>query len=89
MRQEIVDFLKEVLPPLGLSADYMTGKDTYLIHKQGRMIQGFTTKIFYSIPKRARKNELGPLLTFGLTSNLGNSNNQNLFIERRVGKRIV
>lgn len=89
MKAEIVRFLKKECPKLGLTADYQCSRDTFLIHKDGRMLQGFNTRVFYSIPKRERANMFEPLLKIGLAANLGNDNNANLFLERRVGKRIV
>jgi len=68
---------------------YDTLHENYLIHKRGRMIQGFTTQIFYSIPKRERANMFEPLMKIGLSTNLGNEDNANLYMEKRVGKTIV
>ena len=89
MKAEITRFLRKELPRFGLSCHYQASRDTFLIHKEGRMLQGFSTKVFYSIPKRERANMFEPLLKIGLAANLGNANNANLFLERRVGKKVV
>lgn len=90
MRIDIVDFLKKVCAELGLSANYQTARDVYIIHKRGYAIQNFTTTQFYELDKPARRKLLLGILKRGLTHNIGeNSIKNDLNIKSQLGIRIV
>jgi len=90
MRKNIVVFLEKVCGELGLSANYMLGKDVYVIHKRGYAIQNFNTTQFYQIPKPKRRQLLRGILKRGLTHNMGERNvKDNLKVKSQLGKRIV
>jgi len=90
MRKDIVVFLKKVCGELGLSANYMLGKDIYVVHKRGYAIQNFNTQQFYELPKPKRRQLLRGLLKRGLTHNIGENNvKNNLRVKSQLGKRIL
>jgi len=90
MRKEIVDFLEDVCSQFNLSANYMIGKDVYVVHKRGYAIQNFNTTQFYQIPKPARKQLLRGILQRGLTHNLGEGSlKHTLQVKSQLGKRII
>jgi len=90
MLSEIESFFRAVAPRLGLAVYYMVGKDRWLITKNGKILQGFSTKTFYSLPKRSRMNDFEPLLKIGLANNMGGEKMKNqVYLERVVGRRII
>lgn len=89
MRQDIVRFLKNVCAELGLSANFVAGKDLYIVHKRGFAIQNFTATQFYQIPPSARRQLITGILKRGLTHNIGEQNTKkNIFINSQHGLRI-
>lgn len=90
MKVDIVNFLREVCPRLGLSANYRPDKNFFIVHKRGYAIQNFTEKQFYQIPKPKRKEMFVALMQRGLTHNLGESTvRENLQVRSALGTRIV
>lgn len=90
MRQEIIRFLKDICAELNLSANYVTAKNMYIVHKRGYAIQNFSADQFYQIPPPARRRLIIGLLKRGLTHNIGEKNiKDDLSINSQVGIRIV
>lgn len=71
-----------------LSAFYMPDRDVYLIHFKGKAIQGFTSSVFYQIPKDAREKQFMPLLKRGLMLNINENHKGQLYTKRRLGHTI-
>lgn len=62
----------------------------FSISIHGKYLLNFTTKNFYNIPKVMRMKELLPLITIGLTHNLGEKSlKDQIQIPRRQGKCLV
>lgn len=90
LKAEIVDFIKLACKKFDLKALYIPDGDIYVIHKDGRAVQNFTSAQFYQMPKRARMNEYEPLVKIGLATNLGSPETKDqLFLPINMGKRIV
>lgn len=90
MKVDIENFLREVCPQYGLSANYRPDKNFYVVHKRGYSIQNFTPKQFYEIPKPKRKQMFLALMKRGLTHNLGEGTLKNKLHSRSsFGTRIV
>lgn len=89
MKQEIVSFVKEACVKYKLNANYIPDGDIWVIHKQGRAVQNFTTDQFYQIPKRARMSQFEPLVRIGLANNLGAAHKNQVFINRKFGRKIL
>jgi hypothetical protein len=81
-------WIEKVCKKQGLSAFYLPRKDTYLIHFKGRALQGFNTEVFYQMPPDAREKGLVPILKLGLNNNIDESNRNNLYTKKRLGKII-
>ena len=88
MYRDIEAFVLEVCKRFKLNANYIPDGDIWMIHKQGRAVQNFTSNQFYQIPKRARLSQFEPLFRLGLNQNLISNPNQ-MFIRRDMGKVIA
>jgi hypothetical protein len=78
----------------GLSLNYVPdekyGKEAFLLHRNGRVIQGVTIEQFFQIPKQVRKRELMGLLQRGLSGALDDkSTREQVYIPKRYGKIII
>ena len=89
MKKEIILWLKQVCPKYKMGVIYSPESDIYLIHKNGRAIQGFDTKQFYQVPKRKRAADLLPLMTRGLMLNSGEKYASQLLIQRHNARKII
>ena len=89
MKQDIVRFIIEVCQKHNFNAHYIPDGDIYVIHRKGRAVQNFNSKQFYEIPKIARRTMFNPLVKVGLNNNIdGNTHNQ-VFINKKLGKKII
>lgn len=89
MKKDIVKFLRHLKDKYGLESVYFPAKDIYSIRYRGRGIQNFTSKIFYTLPKRHRENLIYAIFKKGLTHNLGQRDlKDRLFLDRSIGKII-
>lgn len=86
---EIARWVKRVCKKYKLSSFYIPYKDVYMIHFKGKALQGFTSKIFYQIPKDAREQSLTAILKRGLMLNINEKSAQQLYTKRRLGRTIV
>lgn len=90
MKVDIENFLREVCPQYGMSANYRPDKNYYTIHKRGYAIQNFTPTQFYEIPKVKRKEMLRAIMQRGLTFNMGERGvKRNLLVRSQLGQRVV
>ena len=90
MKNEIVKFIKHACKRYKLNANYIPTDDVWVIHKEGRAVQNFTTDQFYQIPKRARLSMFEPLVRIGLAKNLNQARHEQFFLRGvRFGKKIV
>lgn len=87
MRIEIRDFVVKACKKYRLKANYLPDGDIWMIHKDGRAVQNFTSDHFYQIPKRARMSQFEPLVRLGMNQNL-QSNPDQLFLNRKLGRVI-
>lgn len=71
-----------------LSSFYLPDRDVYMIHFKGKAIQGFTSQVFYQIPRDAREKQFMPLLKRGLMLNFNENHHGQLYTKRRLGKLI-
>lgn len=89
MRKDIVEFIRHLKDKYKVEAVYFPNKDIYSIRYRGRGIQNFTSKMFYTIPKRHRENVIYAILKKGLTHNLGQKElKDKLYLNRNIGKKI-
>lgn len=88
MNSSIKNWIIKVCKKYNLSSFYISQKDTYMIHFKGKALMGFTSKIFYDIPKDAREQSLLPILKRGLMLNWNENNRQNLYTKQRLGRII-
>lgn len=90
MKVDIENFLREVCPQFGMSANYRPDKNYYTIHKRGYAIQNFTPTQFFEIPKPKRKEMLRAIMQRGLTFNLGEKTiKHDLLVRSQLGHKIV
>lgn len=87
LKNEIVDFVKDICKQFNLRADYLTEKDIYRITKNGRAVMSFHTENFFIMPPRMRKNHIIPMIKRGLMLNLGEAYYENSYMKNH-GKRI-
>lgn len=71
-----------------LGAFYLPDRDVYMIHFKGKALQGFTSSVFYQIPKVAREESILPILKRGLMLNMNEKSRDQLHTKRRLGKLI-
>lgn len=89
MRQEIIRFLQNICSELDLSANYVAGKNMYVLHKRGFAIQNFSADQFYQIPPPARRRLIIGILKRGLTHNIGERGiKEKLNVNSQLGIRI-
>ena len=89
MNSQIVAWCKKVCKKYGMSSFYIPNKDLYMIHFQGKAIQGFNSFVFYEQPKEYREKQLLPILKLGLMNNFNLNNRETLYTQRKKGKVIV
>lgn len=89
MRADIKRFIVDVCKEYGLEAYYLPDDDVYCVTKKGRAVTTFNTFKFYTIPKRARRNMILPLLKVGLAHNLGESYRDQVYHDRKLGIKII
>ena len=91
--KSIVSFFQPFCEKYNLSLNYIPdeeyGREAFLLHRKGRVIQGVTVEQFFQIPKQVRKRELLALLKRGLSGALDDiSTREQVHIPRRYGKII-
>ena len=59
-----------------------------MIHFKGRALQGFTDQVFWQINPIEREKGLIGILKQGLMYNIDESNRDNLYTKKRLGKLI-
>lgn len=90
MKTEIVNFITFACETLKARANYLYDGDIYMIHKDGKAVQNFTTSQFYEIPKRERIRDWERLIRIGLVNNLGEKNvKEQLLMPIKFGHVIV
>ena len=89
MKQDVVRYIKDVCTKFGFSAHYIPKNDLYMIHRNGRAVQNFTSKQFYEIPKLARMRMFNPLVKLGLNNNVDGHTSNQVFINKKLGKKII
>jgi hypothetical protein len=71
MKSDILKFLKKAHQSLGIEAHYYPDTDVYVVSKNGKGVQNFTTRTFYMQPKGFRFYEWRALIKLGLNQNMG------------------
>lgn len=89
MKSEIVEWVKKVCLKNKLEAIYVPDNDVYSLRMRGRGVHNFSTPQFYQLPKRHREELVHRLLKVGLVHNLGEKYNNQLYLARNIGKRII
>ncbi len=94
MYQSIIKFFLPFAEKYKLSLNYIPdelyGKEAFLLHRRGRVIQGVTVEQFFQIPKAIRKRELMGLLQRGLSIALDDKGSrEQVHIPKRYGKIII
>jgi hypothetical protein len=94
MYNSIVNFFLPICKKYSLSLNYISdekyGKEAFLLHRRGRIIQGVTVEQFFQVPKQIRYRELLGLLKRGLSGALDDkSTREQVYIPKRYGKIII
>lgn len=90
VRSDIINFFEKWCKKYRLSLNYLSGRDTYFLHLEGRALITFTTPQFYQVPKMARARQILPLIKKGLAQNLGEASMyEQIFMNRHLGKRLI
>lgn len=73
-----------------MQCNFYPDTQVFQFHKFGRAIQTFTIKDFYQLPKRYRRWMYKPLITAGLSHNLGEERvKEGLFGQFKMGKKLA
>ncbi len=88
MNNDIVKFVKDACRKYGLSANYLQEKDLYMLHLRGMIVYAIYGPKFYNIPRGHRMAEILPILKVGLTNNLGEKYDHQVYT-KRFGIKIV
>lgn len=90
MRSEIIRFIQKVKKRYkGTEAIYIPENDTYSIRYRGMGVQNFDTNRFYQIPRAHRMKMILPLIKVGLNHNFGEKYKNQLYLHRKLGKKIT
>lgn len=89
MKQDIVRYIKKIAPRFKINAHYIPDGDIYVLHRKGRAVQNFTSDQFYQIPKFARLRFYNPLIKLGLNNNIDGHTHNQVFINKKLGKKII
>ncbi len=89
MRPQILKFISLAKEKLGINAYYMPDGDIYVVTKNGKAVQNFTSDQFYQIPWRFRLNEWRSIIKVGLVQNMGEKTVVNQIHQKlALGKKI-
>lgn len=71
MRSDILKFLNKAYRMLGIECYYIPEDDVYVVTKNHKGVQNFTSRTFYMQPRGFRLNEWRALIKLGLNHNMG------------------
>lgn len=91
MRADILSFIRLAHKKIGpLEAAYIPADDLYIITKNGKSVQNFTSKLFYQVPRYFRLNEWRAMIRVGMNHNMGEKNVVDQLSQvKNVGKKIL
>lgn len=90
MRSDILAFIQKAHEKLGINAYYIPDGDIYVVTKNGKAVQNFTSYHFYQIPKYFRLREWRAMIKIGLNQNMGEKTVQEQIKQNMsLGKRII
>lgn len=89
MKRDIISFLKKAKRKYGIDAYYLPEGDLYIVTKDGKAVQNFTTMHFYQIPQYFRLYEYGAIINLGLNHNMGEVTKDQIYQTSVMGKKII
>lgn len=89
MKPDIVDFVRKAIRKYGVEAAYLPDGDLYVITKDGKAVQNFTTYHFYQQPQYFRLREYEAIINLGLNHNMGEAHVSQLSQLMAIGKKIT
>lgn len=90
MRSDIVAFIEKAHRLLGINAYYIPDGDIYVVTKNGKAVQNFTSFHFYQQPKHFRLREWRGIIKLGINQNMGEASvKEQIKQTMSYGKRII